>query len=102
MRLVLKPSISVLFGFTFKKALFSAFLGFNSFKIIYKLYSFSSPLNYAFISLLLISAVGKLAQWILPKGWFVCRGKSQCANRGWLNGLLFSVSVARLFNMSLY
>jgi hypothetical protein len=33
MRLVLKPSISVLFGFTFKKALFSAFLGFNSFKI---------------------------------------------------------------------
>lgn len=38
MRLVLKPSISVLFGFTFKKALFSAFLGFNSFKIIYKLY----------------------------------------------------------------
>jgi hypothetical protein len=37
-RLVLKLSISVLFGFTFKKALFSAFLGLNSFKIIYEFY----------------------------------------------------------------
>src|SRR5690606_19426561 len=38
MRLALKRSISDLLGFTFKKALFSAFLGFNAFKIIYKLY----------------------------------------------------------------
>jgi hypothetical protein len=26
--------------------------------------------------------VAKLALWILPKGWLVCRGKSQCANAG--------------------
>lgn len=82
MRLVLKPSISVLFGFTFKKALFSAFLGFNSLISIYYFSSFFSRLNYAFISLFFSGAGAKLALWILPKGRLVCRGKSQCANAG--------------------
>ncbi|MPN04924.1 hypothetical protein SDC9_152172 [bioreactor metagenome] len=41
-RLVLKLSISVLFGFTFKKALFSAFLGFNLFIFIYSMSFFQS------------------------------------------------------------
>jgi hypothetical protein len=50
-KISLETSISVLFGFTFKKALFSAFLGFNLFIFIYStlcLFLFSR-LNYIFL-----------------------------------------------------
>jgi hypothetical protein len=44
----LKPSISVLFGFTFKKALLSAFLGFNSLISIYNFIFFFQSVKISF------------------------------------------------------
>ncbi|MBS4040079.1 MAG: hypothetical protein KGZ81_05720, partial [Flavobacteriales bacterium] len=74
----------VLFGFTFKKALFSAFRGFNSFKIIYKLY-------FLFQSVKISFSVGTVSERWQKNGSFgflsvgSCVGKNQmCHFAGWL------------------
>jgi hypothetical protein len=74
MRLVLKPSISVLFGFTFKKALFSAFLGFNSFKIIYEFYFIFKSIKISF-SVGTVSARWQKMALLVFQRWAVCRQK---------------------------
>src|SRR5690606_35451765 len=89
MRLVLKPSISVLFGFTFKKALFSAFLGFNTFKIICKLY-------FLFQSVKISFSVGTVSERWQKNGSFgflsvgSCVGKNQMCHL-WV-GCLFTLT----------
>jgi hypothetical protein len=90
MRLVLKPSISVLFGFTFKKALFSAFLGFNSFNSIYNFIFFFQSVKISF-------SVGTVSERWQKNGSFgflsvgSCVGKNQMCH--FAGGLFCRLSV---------
>jgi hypothetical protein len=67
--------MSILFGFTFKKALFSAFLGFNSFKIIYKLCFLYQSVKISFNVEMMSERWQKKGSFGFAKGRLVCRAK---------------------------
>jgi hypothetical protein len=71
----LKPSISVLFGFTFKKALFSAFLGFNSFNSIYNFIFFFQSVKISFNVETVSVRWQKNGSFGFAKRWLLCRAK---------------------------